>query len=82
MTRRTKAIPVGAIANLCLSLIKFTRGIFGNSIAMVADTFHSLSDLITDIVVYFPHGFGQLPPDQDHPYGHGRAETIGTTVAG
>jgi cation diffusion facilitator family transporter len=82
MTPGTKAIAVGAIANLFLSLIKFIGGIFGNSIALVADAFHSLSDLITDIVVYFSHGFGQLPPDQDHPYGHGRAETIGTTVVG
>jgi cation diffusion facilitator family transporter len=82
MTPGTKAIAVGAVANLFLSLIKFIGGIFGNSIALVADAFHSLSDLITDIVVYFSHGFGQLPPDQDHPYGHGRAETIGTTVVG
>jgi divalent metal cation (Fe/Co/Zn/Cd) transporter len=44
--------------------------------------FHSLSDLITDIVIYFPHGFGELPPYQDHPYGHARAETIGTIVVG
>ncbi|MBT5471373.1 MAG: cation transporter [Nitrospina sp.] len=78
----TKAILVGAAANLLLSCIKFIGGILGNSMALVADAFHSLSDLLTDVVVYFSHGFGQLPPDQDHPYGHGRAETIGTTIVG
>ena len=82
MTLGTKAIIVGALANLFLSLIKIIGGIFGNSIALVADAFHSLSDLITDGVVYFSHGVGQLPPDKNHPYGHGRAETIGTTVVG
>ncbi|MFT4577778.1 MAG: cation diffusion facilitator family transporter [Nitrospinales bacterium] len=82
MTPGTKAIAVGAIANLFLSLIKFAGGVFGNSMALVADAFHSLSDLITDAVVYFSHGVGQLPPDKNHPYGHGRAETIGTTVVG
>ena len=82
MTPGTKAIAVGALANLFLSLIKFIGGIFGNSIALVADAVHSLSDLITDGVVYFSHGVGQLPPDKNHPYGHGRAETIGTTVVG
>ncbi len=82
MTLGTKAILVGAVANLFLSLIKFIGGVFGNSIALVADAFHSLSDLITDGVVYFSHGVGQLPPDKNHPYGHGRAETIGTTVVG
>jgi divalent metal cation (Fe/Co/Zn/Cd) transporter len=49
---------------------------------LVADAFHSLSDLITDGVVYFSHGVGQMPPDKNHPYGHGRAETIGATVIG
>ena len=82
MTLGTKAIVVGAVANLFLSLIKFIGGFFGNSIALVADAFHSLSDLITDGVVYFSHGVGQLPPDKNHPYGHGRAETIGTSVVG
>jgi len=82
MTLGTKAIAVGAVSNLILSLIKFFGGIFGNSMALVADAFHSLSDLVTDVVVYFSHGVGQLPPDENHPYGHGRAETIGTTVVG
>ena len=82
MTLGTKAIVVGAVANLFLSLIKFIGGVFGNSIALVADAFHSLSDLITDVVVYFSHGAGHIPPDNNHPYGHGRAETIGTTVVG
>jgi len=82
MTPGTKAIAVGAFANLVLSLIKFIGGVFGNSMALIADALHSLSDLITDAVVYFSHGVGQLPPDKNHPYGHGRAETIGTTVVG
>ncbi len=82
MTLGTKAILVGAATNLFLSLIKLIGGIFGNSMALVADAIHSLSDLITDAVVYFSHGVGQLPPDKNHPYGHGRAETIGTTVVG
>ncbi len=82
MTLGNKAIAIGAATNLFLSLIKFIGGIFGNSMALVADAIHSLSDLITDAVVYFSHGVGQLPPDKNHPYGHGRAETIGTTVVG
>lgn len=82
MTSGTKAIAIGAAANLFLTLIKFIGGVFGNSLALMADAVHSMSDLITDVVVYFSHGVGQLPPDKNHPYGHGRAETIGTTVVG
>lgn len=77
-----KAAVVGAFSNLFLSLIKFIGGTFGSSMALIADAIHSLSDLITDVVVYFSHSVGQLPPDENHPCGHGRAETIGTTVVG
>ncbi len=82
MTSGTKAIAIGAAANLLLSLIKFVGGVLGNSMALIADSIHSLSDLVTDLVVFFSHGVGQMPPDKNHPYGHGRAETIGTTLVG
>ena len=60
MTLGTKAIVVGAVANLFLSLIKFIGGVFGNSIALVADAFHSLSDLITDGIVVFRFVTGDM----------------------
>ena len=82
MNPGTRAIIVGAIANLLLSLFKFAGGILGNSVALVADAIHSLSDLVTDIIVLFTHRIGKMPQDEDHPYGHGRAETIGAAVIG
>ena len=77
-----KATLVGAAANLFLAVIKFVGGIVGNSTALVADAVHSLSDLLTDGVVLFTHKIGSIPRDEDHPYGHGRAETIGATIVG
>jgi len=68
MTEEKKAIALVALANLFLFLIKFSGGIFGNSIALIADGFYSLSDFITDGFVYFSHGVGQMPPDKNHPY--------------
>jgi cation diffusion facilitator family transporter len=82
MTLGIRAIVVGMVANILLSLFKFAGGILGNSVALVADAIHSLSDLITDVIVLFTHRIGKLPQDEDHPYGHGRAETIGTTLVG
>ena len=73
---------IGALANLLLATLKIAGGIFGRSTAMVADGIHSLSDLLTDGVVLFTHKIGQLPADENHPYGHGRAETIGATLVG
>ncbi len=82
MTLGIKAILVGAIANLLLSALKFGGGILGNSVALVADAIHSLSDLVTDIIVLLTHRIGKMPQDKDHPYGHGRAETIGAAIIG
>jgi len=77
-----KATLVGVAANLTLSVVKFIGGIVGNSAAMVADAVHSFSDLLTDAIVLVTHKIGQKPKDEDHPYGHGRAETLGTTAVG
>ena len=78
----TKVILVGAAWNLFLAVIKIAGGIFGKSAAMMADGVHSLSDLLTDGVVLFTYRIGQMPADENHPYGHGRAETIGATLIG
>ncbi len=82
MNPGVKATLVGAAANLSLCVVKFIGGIIGNSTAMVADAIHSVSDLLTDAIVLFTHRIGQKPKDEDHPYGHGRAETLGTTAVG
>ena len=75
-----KATLVGAFANLLLSVAKFIGGVAGNSTALVADALHSLSDLLTDAIVLATHKIGQIPADSNHPYGHGRADTIGATT--
>jgi cation diffusion facilitator family transporter len=77
-----KATLIGALANLLLSAVKFIGGIVGNSTALVADAIHSLSDLLTDAIVIATHKIGKIPADSNHPYGHGRAETIGATIVG
>ena len=78
----TRVTLIGAFANLMLSVVKFIGGVAGNSTALVADALHSLSDLLTDAIVLATHKIGQIPADSNHPYGHGRAETIGTTIVG
>ena len=77
-----KVTLIGTASNLILSIIKFAGGIIGHSAAMVADATHSVSDLLTDMIVLIMLKVGQKPKDEDHPYGHGKAETLGTTVVG
>jgi cation diffusion facilitator family transporter len=67
---------IGALVNLGLSGLKFAAGILVGSVALVADGLHSLSDLLTDLVVIVGMRLGRRPPDKTHPYGHGKFETL------
>jgi len=69
---------IGAALNLLLSAVKITAGMFGHSQALVADGVHSLSDLLSDMLVFFAGHQAHQEPDSDHPYGHARFETVAT----
>ncbi len=75
-----KATLIGAVFDLFLGAIKIVFGILGHSQALVIDGFHSLSDLFTDFMVILAAKWGSVKPDMEHPYGHGRFETLGTLI--
>ena len=80
-TRTQKAQQVtwiGAIINIVLSLCKILAGFFGKSSAMIADGIHSLSDLVTDVIVIIFFRISEADKDDRHPYGHGKFETFST----
>jgi len=77
-----KVTLVGTASNLLLSIIKLIGGIIGNSAALVADAVHSISDLLTDVIVLITLKIGQKPKDDNHTYGHGKVESLGTTAIG
>jgi cation diffusion facilitator family transporter len=72
----------GLLINLFLAAIKFIAGIYGRSQALVADAIHSLTDLTTDIAVIAGSHYWSRPPDENHPYGHRRLETLVTVFIG
>jgi cation diffusion facilitator family transporter len=69
---------VGVVINLVLSCGKFVIGVHSQSNALIADAGHSLSDLFSDFVTLYSVQIARLPPDEDHPYGHGKFEAIGS----
>lgn len=76
---RMKAVTwLGVGVNVLLSLLKGVVGWFTGSTALLADAGHSLSDLLSDGVTLWALILGRKPKDENHPYGHGRFETIGT----
>ena len=73
---------LGSIVNFLLLALKFTAGILGHSAAMIADAVHSLSDFITDVIVVVFVKLSTKPADDDHDYGHGKYETVATSIIG
>ena len=74
----TRVTLLGAIGNIGLTVIKLIAGIIGQSSAMIADAIHSLSDLVSDIVVIVMVKVSSKGVDKDHDYGHGKYETLAT----
>ncbi|WP_072822296.1 cation diffusion facilitator family transporter [Modicisalibacter ilicicola] len=77
-----KVTLVGAVLDSILGVAKMIVGYAVGSAALVADGIHSFSDVATDAFVLAATHFGRQAPDHDHPYGHGRIETLGTLLLG
>lgn len=73
---------LGLLINIALACIKFAAGYFGRSQALTADAIHSLTDTTTDFAVIAGSHFWSRPPDESHPYGHRRLETLVTVFIG
>jgi len=73
---------VGAIWNFVLAIGKIAAGIVGHSQALIVDGIHSLSDMMSDAVVLVAARWSAIEADHNHPYGHGRIETVATAIVG
>ena len=80
--RAARVTLYGAAINIILVIFKLIAGIIGQSSAMIADGIHSLSDLLTDVVVIIFMKLSTRPQDEDHDYGHGKYETLATAIIG
>nr|WP_315130073.1 cation diffusion facilitator family transporter [uncultured Flavobacterium sp.] len=73
-----KATYFSIAGNTCLAVIKGLAGIFGNSYALIADAIESTTDIFSSLLVLFGIKYSNKPADENHPYGHGRAEPLVT----
>ena len=71
-----KATYFSIIGNTLLAIIKGVAGYFGNSYALIADAIESTTDIFASFLVLFGIKYSNKPPDENHPYGHGRAEPL------
>jgi cation diffusion facilitator family transporter len=77
-----KSTWVSIFINLLLTAVQVIAGYFGRSQSLMADGLHSLSDLLSDILVLFANWHGSRRADDEHPYGHARIETAATLILG
>lgn len=79
---KARASYAGAAVNIFQTFIKIGFGVLGHSAALIADGIHSLSDLLSDLLVITAVRLGSREADYEHPYGHRRFETIATVILG
>ena len=78
----SRTIRTSIILNVALVVLKLAAGLVGHSAALLADAFHSLSDVATDASVLMGLRWSVRPSDQHHPYGHGKIETLTALFVG
>lgn len=72
----TRAALLGLVVNLLLGTVKLVGGVLGSSFALIADAVNSIGDVVSTVVVLVALRVAQRPPDDEHPYGHSRAEAV------
>lgn len=77
-----KAIKVALAGNVVLALLKVSLGIIAKSIALISDGLDTSVDIVKTFIVYKGTKIASVPADIDHPYGHGRAETVSSSIIG
>jgi len=73
-----KASWLSILGNALLAIAKFITGVFGNSYALIADAIESTTDVFSSFLVLLGLKYSSRPPDENHPYGHGKAEPLMT----
>ena len=77
-----KVTLIGVVTNIFLAVSKILLGFIGQSQALIADGVHSLADLISDLIVLVAAKKASEKADAEHPYGHGRFETVAEVALG
>jgi cation diffusion facilitator family transporter len=79
-SRSIRWAQAGLLVNAVLVLVKFIAGIVGHANALVADAVESSADIFSSLIVWMGLSIAARPADEDHPYGHGKAEPLAAAV--
>ncbi len=79
-TRGIRSAQAGLLINVVLVVVKLIAGIVGNSYALIGDAIESSTDVFSSLIVWAGLSIAARPADEDHPYGHGKAEPLAAAV--
>ncbi len=79
-SRKTRAALVSVLSNSTLVALKLVVGIVSGSVSILSEAIHSANDLLAAVVALFSVRISDKPPDDDHPFGHGKAESISGAI--
>ncbi len=80
MNKKTSIARISVFSNTFLIIMKVVVGILSGSVSIISEAIHSLMDLIAAVIAYFSVRISDNPPDDDHPYGHGKFENVSGVV--
>lgn len=80
MSRKVFAASVSVLSNTTLVVVKLVTGFFSGSVSIIAEAIHSANDLLASLIALISVRIAERPPDNEHPYGHGKAESIAAGI--
>ena len=75
-TEKTRAARLSVVSNTLITALKLAVGIWSGSVAILSEAVHSATDLLAALIAYFAVRVSDAPPDPQHPYGHGKLESV------
>jgi cation diffusion facilitator family transporter len=82
LNKKVKTARLSIFSNLFLIIIKIVVGALSGSVSIISEAIHSTIDLVASVIAFFSVKVSGLPPDKEHPYGHGKVENISGVVEG
>ncbi|MCM2271699.1 MAG: cation diffusion facilitator family transporter [candidate division Zixibacteria bacterium] len=78
--RKARAAALSVASNTTLVVMKLLAGIFSGSVSILSEAIHSANDLLAAVIAFFSVRIADQPPDKEHPFGHGKAESISGAI--
>jgi cation diffusion facilitator family transporter len=79
-TAKSRAALVSVASNSTLVILKLVIGIFSGSVSIISEAIHSANDLVAALIAFFSVRISDRPADHEHPFGHGKAESISGVI--